>query len=162
MSIVIGPFAAASRRTGSIESSRPENDLDRSGQPSRFLALVARLLLWLTLATVLGFATGGVAAYLAPDDYCAGRDGENHVHSCPRCVARDFRLGIDERSRALARWSGATRWPTLLKAAAPIGAAFTLMCLLTGSFWGGRCGGHIGFGTRPHLGADPVPDVSSA
>ena len=34
------------------------------------------------------------------------------------------------------------------QAAAPVGAAFTLVCLATGSLWGGRCGAPGGFGTR--------------
>jgi len=33
------------------------------------------------------------------------------------------------------------------KAAAPIGAAFTFLALVTGSLWAGRCGAPIGNGT---------------
>lgn len=36
----------------------------------------------------------------------------------------------------------------VLKAAAPIGACFTLISLLTGALWGSLCGGHGGCGTR--------------
>ena len=66
----------------------------------------------------------------------AGRDGAHHVH--PRAVgmAVDDGLCVDRASRA----SGAGfRHPLAdvsAKAAAPIGAAFTLLALLTGSLWG--------------------------
>src|ERR1700751_2652492 len=40
--------------------------------PTRFLALVERLLPWLVAATVLAFAIGLRGAFLAPDDYQQG------------------------------------------------------------------------------------------
>jgi heme exporter protein C len=104
--------------------------------PSRFLALVARLLPWLTLATVLGFAIGGVAAYLAPDDYQQGATVKIMFIHVPAAW-----LGIFGWVLMSAAALGTLVWRHPLadvaaKAAAPIGAAFTLMCLLTGSFWG--------------------------
>jgi heme exporter protein C len=66
----------------------------------------------------------------------AGRDRQDHVH--PRAVgpARHVRLGADEH-----RGVGTLVWRHPLadvaaKAAAPIGAAFTFLCLVTGSLWG--------------------------
>jgi heme exporter protein C len=104
--------------------------------PSRFLALVARLLPWLTLAAVLGFAIGGVAAYLAPDDYQQGATVKIMFIHVPAAW-----LGIFGWVLMSAAALGTLVWRHPLadvaaKAAAPIGAAFTLMCLLTGSFWG--------------------------
>ena len=31
-------------------------------------------------------------------------------------------------------------------AVAPIGAVFTLICIISGSLWGNQCGGHGGYG----------------
>jgi heme exporter protein C len=104
--------------------------------PSRFSELAARLLPWLIAATLLAFAIGGIAAYLAPDDYQQGATVKIMFIHVP------------------AAWLGTVAWilmsvaalGTLVwrhpladvaaKSAAPIGAAFTLMCLLTGSLWG--------------------------
>src|SRR5260370_37529068 len=44
--------------------------------PSRFLPLSARLLPWLTAATLLAFVVAGVQTYLAPDDYQQGATGK--------------------------------------------------------------------------------------
>jgi heme exporter protein C len=104
--------------------------------PSRFLALVARLLPWLTAATLLAFAAGGVAAYLAPDDYQQGATVKIMFIHVPAAW-----LGIFAWVLMSIAALGTLVWRHPLadvagKAAAPIGAAFTLMCLLTGSLWG--------------------------
>ncbi len=104
--------------------------------PSRFLALVARLLPWLTAATLLAFAVGGIAAYLAPDDYQQGATVKIMFIHVPAAW-----LGIFAWLVMSVAALGTLAWRHPLadvaaKAAAPIGAAFTLMCLLTGSLWG--------------------------
>src|SRR6266446_5559094 len=104
--------------------------------PSRFLALAARLLPWLTAATLLAFAVGGVAAYLAPDDYQQGATVKIMFIHVPAAWLGTF-CWVLMSAAAL----GTLVWRHPLadvaaKAAAPIGAAFTLMCLLTGSLWG--------------------------
>jgi heme exporter protein C len=104
--------------------------------PSRFLALAARLLPWLTAATALAFAVGGVAAYLAPDDYQQGATVKIMFIHVPAAW-----LGVFAWVLMSTAALGTLVWRHPLadvaaKAAAPIGAAFTLMCLLTGSLWG--------------------------
>jgi heme exporter protein C len=104
--------------------------------PSRFLALAGRLLPWLTAATLLAFAVGGVAAYLAPDDYQQGATVKIMFIHVPAAW-----LGIFAWVLMSMAALGTLVWRHPLadvaaKAAAPIGAAFTLMCLLTGSLWG--------------------------
>jgi len=104
--------------------------------PSRFLALVARLLPSLTAATALAFAIAGVAAYLAPDDYQQGATVKIMFIHVPAAW-----LGIFGWVLMSVAALGTLVWRHPLadvaaKAAAPIGAAFTLMCLLTGSLWG--------------------------
>ena len=104
--------------------------------PSRFLALTDRILPWLAVATLIAFAFGISQAYFAPDDYQQGATVKIMFIHVP------------------AAWLGTLAWilmsiaglGTLVwrhpladvaaKAAAPIGAAFTLMCLVTGSLWG--------------------------
>jgi heme exporter protein C len=104
--------------------------------PSRFLALVARILPWLTAATLLAFAVGGIAAWLAPDDYQQGATVKIMFIHVPAAW-----LGIFAWLVMSVAALGTLAWRHPLadvaaKAAAPIGAAFTLMCLLTGSLWG--------------------------
>src|SRR6266481_4593358 len=104
--------------------------------PSRFLALTDRMLPWLTAATLLAFAVGGVAAYLAPDDYQQGATVKIMFIHVPAAW-----LGIFAWILMSAAALGTLVWRHPLadvaaKAAAPIGAAFTLMCLVTGSLWG--------------------------
>ena len=105
--------------------------------PTRFVALVERVLPWLIGATVLAFAIGLRGAFLAPDDYQQGATVQDHVHPRAQCVASHVRLGDDERSPRSARWCGAIRSPTSPRnARRPLGAAFTFLALVTGSLWG--------------------------
>jgi heme exporter protein C len=104
--------------------------------PSRFLELSARLLPWLTAATLLAFAIASLAAYLAPDDYQQGATVKIMFIHVPAAW-----LGIFAWVLMSAAALGTLIWRHPLadvaaKAAAPLGAAFTLMCLLTGSLWG--------------------------
>ncbi len=104
--------------------------------PSRFRALSERLLPWLTVATLLAFAVGVDQAYLAPDDYQQGATVKIMFIHVPAAW-----LGLFAWMVMSAAALGTLVWRHPLadvaaKAAAPIGAAFTLMCLVTGSLWG--------------------------
>jgi heme exporter protein C len=104
--------------------------------PSRFLALTNRLLPWLAAATLFAFAIGVSQAYLAPDDYQQGATVKIMFIHVPAAW-----LGIFAWILMSAAALGTLVWRHPLadvaaKAAAPIGAAFTLMCLVTGSLWG--------------------------
>jgi heme exporter protein C len=104
--------------------------------PSRFLALAARLMPWLIGATALAFVAGLVLAAGAPDDYQQG------------ATAKIMFIHVPAAWFAMACWAlmsvaalGTLVWRHPLadvaaKAAAPIGAAFTFLCLVTGSLWG--------------------------
>ena len=105
--------------------------------PSRFLGLAERLLPWLVGATVLAFAAGLYAAFfVAPEDYQQGQ------------TVRIMFIHVPGAWLGMLGWAimsvaalGTLVWRHPLadvaaKAAAPIGAAFTLMCLVTGSLWG--------------------------
>ena len=104
--------------------------------PSRFSALTDRVLPWLSSATLLAFAFGISQAYLAPDDYQQGATVKIMFIHVPAAW-----LGIFAWILMSAAALGTLVWRHPLadvaaKAAAPIGAAFTLMCLVTGSLWG--------------------------
>jgi heme exporter protein C len=104
--------------------------------PSRFVALSARLMPALVALTAVAFLIGGVQAYLAPDDYQQGATVKIMFVHVPTAW-----LGIFAWVVMSAAALGTLVWRHPLadvaaKGAAPIGAAFTLICLLTGSLWG--------------------------
>jgi heme exporter protein C len=104
--------------------------------PSRFLALAERLLPWLIGLTVLAFAIGLQQVAGAPDDYQQGATVKIMFIHVPSAWLGMFCWGL---MSAAALGTLVWRHPladVAAKAAAPIGAAFTLLCLVTGSLWG--------------------------
>src|SRR6187200_2725945 len=104
--------------------------------PTRFLQLAHRVLPWLFEITAAVFAIGLYLAYAAPDDYQQGATVKIMFIHVPAAW-----LGIFGWVLMSAAALGTLVWRHPLadvaaKAAAPIGAAFTLMCLVTGSLWG--------------------------
>jgi heme exporter protein C len=104
--------------------------------PTRFLRIVDRMLPWLIAATVVLFVIGLYRALNAPDDYQQGATVKIMFVHVPAAWLGMFgwalmtvaALGTLVWRHPLADVSG--------KAAAPIGAAFTFICLVTGSLWG--------------------------
>src|SRR5262245_49087757 len=104
--------------------------------PSRFLALTARVLPWLAAVTACAFAVGLYFVASAPDDYQQG------------ATVKIMFIHVPSAWLAMFCWTvmtvaalGTLVWRHPLadvaaKAAAPLGAAFTFLCLLTGSLWG--------------------------
>src|SRR5438309_9326991 len=116
-------------------SGRPMALIDLAN-PARFVALVERLLPWLAVATFAAFAFGLDLAYGAPDDYQQGATVKIMFIHVPAAWLGMFAWGLMSMAAL-----GTLVWRHPLadvaaKAAAPIGAAFTLMCLVTGSLWG--------------------------
>jgi heme exporter protein C len=104
--------------------------------PSRFRALADRVLPWLAGATLLAFALGASQIYLAPDDYQQGATAKIMFVHVPAAWLGTFTWAL---MSAAALGTLVWRHPladVAAKAAAPIGAAFTLMCLVTGMLWG--------------------------
>jgi heme exporter protein C len=104
--------------------------------PTRFLTLVNRTLPWLAGATALAFAFGLNQVLGAPDDYQQGATVKIMYIHVPSAW-----LGMMGWMIMTVAALGTLVWRHPLadvaaKAAAPIGAAFTLMCLVTGSLWG--------------------------
>src|SRR5438270_5849430 len=104
--------------------------------PSRFLSLVSRLLPWLSAATLIAFAFGIAQVIGAPDDYQQGATAKIMYIHVPSAWLSMFIWGTMSIAAL-----GTLVWRHPLadvaaKAAAPIGAALTLQCLITGSLWG--------------------------
>src|SRR3984957_18375189 len=104
--------------------------------PTRFLALVEGVLPWLAAATVLAFAIGLRGVFLAPDDYQQGATVKIMYIHVPNAWLSMFVWG----TMSLAAL-GTLVWRHPLadvaaKCAAPLGAAFTFLALVTGSLWG--------------------------
>jgi heme exporter protein C len=104
--------------------------------PSRFLAITDRILPWLAGAAAFAFALGATQAYVAPDDYQQGATAKIMFIHVPAAW-----LGILCWVLMSVAALGTLVWRHPLadvaaKAAAPIGAGFTLMCLVTGMLWG--------------------------
>ncbi|MEX0752224.1 MAG: heme ABC transporter permease [Xanthobacteraceae bacterium] len=111
--------------------------LSELANPSRFLAVVEPVLPWLAAVTALALALGLNQAFLvAPDDYQQGATVKIMFLHVPSAWLGMF-CWVLMSVAAL----GTLVWRHPLadvaaKAAAPIGAAFTFVCLVTGSLWG--------------------------
>jgi heme exporter protein C len=104
--------------------------------PSRFLKIANSAIPWLGGLTVIAFAIGITLALLAPDDYQQGATVKIMFLHVPGAWLGMLAWGIMSVAAL-----GTLVWRHPLadvtaKAAAPIGAAFTFMCLVTGSLWG--------------------------
>ena len=105
--------------------------------PTRFLALVARVMPWLVAATAIAFAAGLYLVWFrAPDDYQQGAVVKIMFIHVPNAWLSMFVWGVMSVAAL-----GTLVWRHPLadvaqQAAAPIGAAFTFLALVTGSLWG--------------------------
>src|ERR1700757_4092391 len=109
--------------------------------PSKFLTLTARLLPWLAAATALLFTIGLFQSAAAPDDYQQGATVKIMFIHVPNAWLSMFVWAVMSASAL-----GTLVWRHPLadvaaKAAAPIGASFTFLALVTGSLWGRPMGG---------------------
>ena len=105
--------------------------------PTRFLAFAERVLPWLIAATVFAFGIGlGQALFVAPDDYQQGATVKIMFLHVPSAW-----LGMFCWTLMSVASLGTLVWRHPLadvaaKSAAPVGAAFTFLALVTGSLWG--------------------------
>ena len=105
--------------------------------PTRFLALAERLIPWFAGATVIVSAVALWQTFaIAPDDYQQGATVKIMFIHVPAAWLGMFAWGMMSVSAL-----GTLVWRHPLadvaqKAAAPLGAAFTFVCLVTGALWG--------------------------
>lgn len=104
--------------------------------PTRFLAYSSRLLPWLAAASALVLAIGFWLAFNAPADYQQGETVKIMYIHVPFAWLAMFAYTLMAVSSL-----GVLVWRHPLadvahKAAAPIGATFAALCLVTGALWG--------------------------
>ncbi len=105
--------------------------------PTRFLALAAKLSPWIWGATAMAFVAGlWLAFFASPADYQQGDSVRiMYVHVPAAWMAMFVYATIAASALGTLVW----RHPLAdvsARAAAPIGAAFTFLALVTGSLWG--------------------------
>ncbi len=109
----------------------------RLANHNRFMQWSAKLLPWCAIATALLLATGiWLALFVAPPDYQQGEAVRIMYVHVPAAWMASFVYAV----MALASATGLIwRHPLAdiaAKSAAPLGAGFTLLCLVSGSLWG--------------------------
>jgi heme exporter protein C len=108
----------------------------RLANPTRFMELSGRLLPWVSALAGLLLAVGLVMSFTAPLDYQQGHAAKImfvHVPSAWLAMAGYALVAASSFGLLVFRHPLAD---VSAKAAAPIGAAFTFLCLVTGSLWG--------------------------
>src|SRR6201992_3590393 len=110
--------------------------LTELANPTRFLALTARILPLLVAATAILLAIGLYQSAMAPDDYQQGATVKIMFIHVPNAWLSMFVWGIMSIASL-----GTLVWRHPLadvaaQAAAPLGAAFTLLAPVSGSLWG--------------------------
>ena len=104
--------------------------------PTRFLTLTARVLPWLAAVTTILLLIGLYQSAMAPDDYQQDATVKIMFIHVPNAWLSMLVWGVMSLAAL-----GTLVWRHPLadvaaKAAAPIGAAFTFLALVTGSLWG--------------------------
>ncbi len=112
------------------------NTFTNLANPTRFLNLSGAVLPWMSGVTALLFAVGLFMAFTAPEDYQQGvtvRIMYIHVPAAWLSMMCYTVMAISAIGTLVWRHPLAD---VSAKAAAPIGAAFTFLALVTGSLWG--------------------------
>ncbi len=104
--------------------------------PTVFVDITRRVAPWLAVATAALFAVGLTLSLMAPPDYQQGETAKIMYLHVPAAMMASFVYAV----MAVAAL-GTLVWRHPLadaaqKAAAPLGACFTFICLATGSLWG--------------------------
>src|SRR5271157_3832883 len=116
---------------------RAQGSMLKYANPTNFLALAGRLIPWLAGAAALLLAVGlCLTFFVAPDDYQQGASVKiMYIHVPAAWLGMMCYMVMTSAALGTLVW----RHPladAAQKAAAPLGAAFTLLCLITGSLWG--------------------------
>jgi len=109
----------------------------RLANPNRFMQWSGKILPWCAIATVLLLGAGlYLALFVAPPDYQQGESVRIMYVHVPSAYMATMVYAVMAAASAVALiW----RHPVAdiaAREAAPLGAGFTLLCLVTGSLWG--------------------------
>ncbi len=111
--------------------------MHRFANPTRFLRLTAAILPWSTGVAILALAAGLVWGLgFAPPDYQQGDTVRIMFVHVPAAWMGLFVYGVIAVASATGLIWRHTVADLVAKASAPIGAGFTLICLVSGSLWG--------------------------
>ena len=108
----------------------------RLANPTRFMDLSRRLLPWLATSAALLIAWGLVLAFKAPPDYQQGHTVKILFIHVPCAWLASMIYAVIALSSAGLLIFRHPLAEVSAKAAAPIGATFTLLALITGALWG--------------------------
>ncbi len=113
------------------------SSLHRFANPARFLRFGAAILPWCTGVTVLLLAAGLYASlFTSPADYQQGETVRIMYVHVPSAWMALFCYSVVAMASATGLIWKHPLAHIVAQAAAPIGACFTLICLITGSLWG--------------------------
>jgi heme exporter protein C len=104
--------------------------------PKRFMDLSERVLPWLGGAAVLALLTGFVLGLLAPPDYQQGTTVKIMFLHVPAVWTAMMAYGLIALSSLIGLVERHPLADVAAKTAAPLGATFTVLGLVTGSLWG--------------------------
>jgi heme exporter protein C len=104
--------------------------------PRRFMELSARLLPWLASATAILFAVGLYLSFAAPPDYQQGDTVRIMFIHVPAAWVAMMAYGFLALASLVSLVNRHPLADVAAKQAAPIGALFTALALITGSLWG--------------------------
>ena len=121
-----------------VEKSKPSvfQGLWDLANPTRFMAFADRLIVWLWLVTIVLFAIGLYLCFTAPPDY---QQGETVLIMFIHVPAAWVGMMVYSIMSVSAIGTIVWRHPLAdvsIRAAAPLGAMFTFLMLVTGSLWG--------------------------
>jgi heme exporter protein C len=122
------------------EASEPQSagfwQIGTLANPSAFMRVSGKLLPWLVMLTLALFAAGLIMAFRAPPDYQQGETVRiMYIHVPAAWLSLACYSLIALSSAGYLIWAHPLA-DVSAKAAAPIGAVFTLLALVTGSLWG--------------------------
>ncbi len=111
--------------------------MHRFANPARFLRLAALILPWVSVLSAILFAAGlYLALFASPGDYQQGDTVRIMYIHVPAAWMAMFAYSSMAVAAACALVWRHPLAEVYSKAAAPLGAGFTLLCLVTGSLWG--------------------------
>jgi len=116
--------------------TRTATIVERLANPTQFMGLSGRLLPWISSLAAIVIAIGLWLSFTAPPDYQQGHTVKImfiHVPTAWLAMATYLLISVSSLGLLVFRHPLAD---VSAKAAAPIGAAFTLLALVTGSLWG--------------------------
>jgi heme exporter protein C len=108
----------------------------RLANPTQFMAYSGRILPWLTAVAIAITAYGLVGGFMAPEDYQQGETVKIMYLHVPCAWLGMMGYGLIAASSFGLLVFRHPLADVSAKAAAPVGAAFTLLALVTGSLWG--------------------------